>query len=557
MKVLIVGGMAAGPKTAARLRRLVPDAEITIVEQGEFISFGSCGMPFYLANQVPQFDSLYATSYGVARDIDFFRTRKDVKVLTGSRAVAIDRARKRVSVLQLESQDQYELEYDYLVLTTGAEAVSPPIPGLNLPGVFTVHQPDDARQLQEYLRTSIAKHVTVIGAGVIGMEVADALVGRRLKVTVCEAQQQVLPKLLDTDIARLVAGQMKRRKVDLQLECQVKSVNSGVDGNVSSVTTSKGEIMTDVVVVAVGVRPRVELARAAGLEIGTTGTIKVDAHLRTSDPSIFAAGDCASQFNVISEQEVYVPLASTANKQGRVVADNIAGLDTEFTAVIGTTVLQAFDLNIGRTGLGERDAEILGNNVITGIVSGHDAPHYYPLHGSVTIKLIADRNSGRLLGAQVCGQGDGVKRLDVLGTAMKFGASLSDITDLDLGYAPPYAEAIDVAIHAANTLENKRLGLARGLSPLAVEVLKNDGVPICFLDIREPDEVQAKPLQEQEVLVISAGQLRDRYLEIPRDRPVIVICGLGIRSYEAVCFLRSTGMKDAAYLEGGLLTWLQ
>lgn len=557
MKVLIVGGMAAGPKTAARLRRLVPDAEITIVEQGEFISFGSCGMPFYLGNLVPQFDSLYATSYGVARDIEFFRTRKDVTVLTGTKAVGIDRAHKRVSVLKMESQEKYELDYDYLVLTTGAEAVIPPIPGLELPGVFTVHKPDDARRMHEYLRTSKAKNVTVIGAGVIGMEVADALSGRRMNVTVCEAQKQVLPKLLDADIARLVAGQMKRRKVNLQLECQVKTVNCDSDGKVTSVTTSRGEIMTDAVVVAVGVRPRVELARAAGLEIGTSGAIKVDTYLRTSDANIFAAGDCAAQFNVISGQEVYVPLASTANKQGRVVANNIADLDTEFTAVMGTTVLQAFDLNIGKTGLGEYDAVSLGLNVITGIVSGHDSPHYYPLHGSVTIKLIADRDSGRLLGAQVSGPGDGVKRLDVLGTAIKFGACLNDIADLDLGYAPPYAEAIDVAMHAANTLENKRSGLAWGLSQLAVQQMKDSGVPICFLDVREPDEVRAKPLPEQNVLTIPAGELRDRYLEIPRDERVIVMCGLGIRSYEAVCFLRSVGLKEAFYLEGGISTWLQ
>jgi pyruvate/2-oxoglutarate dehydrogenase complex dihydrolipoamide dehydrogenase (E3) component len=187
-------------------------------------------------------------------------------------------------------------------------------------------------------------------------------------------------------------------------------------------------------------------------------------------------------------------LASTANKQGRVVANNIAGLKTEFSAVAGTTVLQAFDLNIGRTGLGEQEAIIQGYEVISAIVSGHDAPHYYPLHATVTIKLIADRNSGKLLGAQVCGIGDAVKRLDVLGTAIKFGACLQDIANLDMGYAPPYSEAMDIAIHAANALENKRIGLAHGLSPLAVEQMKEE-IPVCFLDIREADEIQAKPLQ--------------------------------------------------------------
>jgi NADPH-dependent 2,4-dienoyl-CoA reductase/sulfur reductase-like enzyme/rhodanese-related sulfurtransferase len=550
MKVLIIGGMAAGPKTAARLRRLMPDAEITIVEQGELISFGACGMPFYLGNLIPQFESLYATSYGVARDTEFFRTRKDVKVLTGTKAVNIDRTHKSVSIVKMDSQEKCELEYDYLVLTTGGETVIPPISGLNLPGVFTLHKPDDVSRLHEYLRTTKAKNVTIIGAGVIGMEVAEALSGRRLNVTVCEAQQQLLPKLLDADIARLVAAQMKRLKVDLQLGCQVESVNCDGDGHVCSVTTSKGEIATDAVVVSVGVRPRVELARAAGLEIGVTGAIKVDSHLRTSDLSIYAAGDCAAQFNVITGKEVYIPLASTANKQGR-------GLDTEFKAVMGTTVLQAFEFNIGKTGLGENDALSVGYEVVTGIVSGHDAPHYYPLHGSVTIKLIADKESGRLLGAQVCGPGDGIKRLDVLSTAIKFNASLTDIANLDLGYAPPYAEAIDLAIHAANTLENIRAGLAHGLSPLAVEKLKTTGSPLCFLDIREPDEVKARPLQEENVLAIPAGELRDRYPEIPRDKPAIVVCGLGIRSYEAVCFLRWAGLKEAFYLEGGISTWLQ
>lgn len=557
MKVVIIGGMAAGPKTAARLRRLMPNAEITIIEQGELISFGACGMPFYLGKLVPQFESLYATSYGVARDTDFFRTRKDVKVLTGTRAIGIDRDNKRVRIVNLKNRQQSELQYDYLVLTTGAEVKKPSVQGLDIKGVFTMHHPEDALKMQEYLQNGSIKHATVIGAGVIGMEVADALSSRRINVTVCEAQEQVLPKLLDYDIARLIAGQMKKHKIDLRLDCQVIKINSDSEGKISSMTTSSGEIITDLAVIAVGVSPRVELAREAGLEISETGAVKVDEFLRTSDPAIFAAGDCAAQINVISGREVYIPLASTANKQGRAVADNIAGFKTGFSAVMGTTVLQAFDFNIGKTGLGEEEAVYGGKNVISGIVSGYDAPHYYPLHASVTLKLIADRDSGALLGAQVCGAGDGVKRLDVLSTAIKLGASLSDIASLDLGYAPPFAEAIDVAIHAANTLQNKRMGIAHGLPPSEVEILKNNGVPLCFLDIREADEVRAKPLEEEEVLVIPAGELRERYSEIPEDRTVIVICGLGIRSYEAVCFLHFVDLKNTAYLEGGLSAWLQ
>lgn len=554
MKVVIIGGTAAGPKTAARLRRLMQSAEITIVEQGDMISFGACGMPFYLGRLIPQFDSLYSTSYGVARDSQFFQSRKNVRVMTGCRAVTINRDQKRVQIVNQINQEYSELEYDYLVLTTGAEAVIPSIKGMDLPGVFNLHKPQDAQRIQEYLNAGGVKSVAIIGAGVIGMEVADALAARRMKVTVCEAGQQVLPKLVDADMARLIERQMKQRKIELYLNCRAEAFNAGSDGKVTSISTGSGELNADAVVVAAGVRPRVELARAAGLTIADSGAIKVDAYLQTSDPCIFAAGDCASQVNQISGREVYIPLASTANKQGRVVANNIAGLKTEFSAVTGTTVLQSFDLNIGRTGLGEQEAIMQGYDVISAIVAGHDAPHYYPLHATVTIKLIADRNSGKLLGTQVCGAGEAIKRLDVLGTAMKFGACLKDIANLDMGYAPPFAEAMDIAIHAANTLENKRAGLAHGLSPLEVDQMKKE-TPLCFLDIRETEEIQAKPLQEQNVLVIPAAELRRRYNEIPDDMPVIVFCGLGIRSYDATCFLHSVGLDNAAYLEGGLSGW--
>lgn len=554
MKVVIIGGTAAGPKTAARLRRLMQDVEITIVEQGNMLSFGACGMPFYLGKQIPQFASLYSTSYGVARDSHFFQSRKDVNIMTGYRAVAVDREQKKVQIVNQMTQEYRELNYDYLVLTTGAEPVTPPIEGMELPGVFMLHKPQDAQNIQEYLGASGAKNVAVIGAGVIGMEVADALASRRLKVTVCEAGQQVLPKLIDAEIARLIIRQMQTRKVELLLGCRVNAIQAGSDGKLSSISTSDGDVPVDAVVVAVGVRPRAELAREAGLAIAASGAIKVDDNLRTSDPFIFAAGDCASQVNQISGQEVYIPLASTANKQGRVIADNIAGRESRFTSITGTTVLQAFDLNIGKTGLGEQEAVAQGYEVITAIVSGHDAPHYYPMHATVTIKLLADQQSGRLLGAQVCGPGEAIKRLDVLGTAIKFGATMQDVANLDLGYAPPYSEAIDIAIHAANTLENKRTGVAHGVAPLQAEKMKKDG-PVCFLDIREPDEIQDKPLPEQEVLVIQAAELRQRYQEIPTDKPVVVVCGLGIRSYDAVCFLHSVGYLNAAYLEGGLSVW--
>jgi rhodanese-related sulfurtransferase len=312
-------------------------------------------------------------------------------------------------------------------------------------------------------------------------------------------------------------------------------------------------LATEAVVIAAGVRPRVELAREAGLQLGATGAIQVDKQLRTSDPVIFAAGDCAEQIHGLTGRPVYIPLASTANKQGRVIADNIAGGSREFSAVIGTSVLQAFELNIGRTGLGEEEARMLGHKVITSVTSGFDATHYYPMHDKITLKLIADRESGKLLGGQVCGIGEGIKRLDVLAAALKFQATVTDLEDLDLGYAPPYATAIDALIQAAYTLENKRQGLVQSItSESLLGRLETKEEKICLIDVREPKEVKANPIPLENVLAIPLGELLSRCREIPEGADLITLCELGIRAYEGACILKRAGLKQVAYLEGGM-----
>lgn len=554
MQVLIIGGVATGPKVAARLGRVLPDAEITVIEQGKLVSYGSCGLPLYLGKAVPKLEELMKTNAGLIRDPDFFWNQKRAKFLTETQALSINRAEKSVLVRNLKTQEEESLPYDYLVLATGAKPIIPPLPGVELGQVFTMQSPYDAEALKQAIQAKKLKHVTIIGAGLIGVEVADALASLRLKVALFEARESVLPQLLDPDMAKLVEKQMRARGVDIYLSSRVQAFEGDGEGNVCRVITPQAVLETEAVVIAVGVRPAVKLAHEAGLEIGVTGAIKVDKHLRTSDPFIYAGGDCTEQIHVLTGKPVYIPLASTANKQGRVIADNIAGSAVEFNTVMGTSVLQAFDLNIGRTGLGEEQAKELGYNVMTSLSSGLDATHYYLMHGSITLKLIADKDSGVLLGAQVSGVGEGIKRLDVVATALKFGAKVEDLVSLDLGYAPPFATAIDVLIHAATTLENKRHGLVSGITPAQVMQRLADGKKMWFLDVRERDEVKANPLPLDQVLTIPLGELRDRCCNtIPLSAPLVAVCELGIRSYEAACILQSEGFK-IAYLEGGMST---
>ncbi|KUO75782.1 MAG: pyridine nucleotide-disulfide oxidoreductase [Desulfosporosinus sp. BRH_c37] len=552
MKVILVGGVVIGPKVSARLSRLNSEADITIIEKGTLLSYGACGLPLYVANLVPQLDGLMKTSYGLLRNTDFFQSQKNAKVLTQTEAKKIDRVNKKVFVRHVVTGVEEELDYDYLVLGTGAKPSIPPIPGVNLGQVFTLHRPQDAQVLKEFIKTKKVKHITVMGSGLIGIETADALAAPRLKVTICEAESRVLPKLLDADMAKLVERQIKGQGVELQLSCMIKALEGDAEGNVCRVITEQGIFETEAVVIATGVRPEVELAREAGLTIGSTGAIQVDEHLMTNDPAIYAGGDCAEQRHLITGEPVYIPLASTANKQGRVIADHMMGISARYAPVEGTSVLQAFELNIGRTGLGESEARKRGYNVVTSVSSGLDSTHYYPMHANITIKLIAEQENGRLLGAQVCGLGESVKRLDVLATALKFGAKVEDLIDLDLAYAPPFATAIDVLIHAATTLENMRLGVAQGITAEAVVSRLQAGEKLCLLDVREPDEVASYPLPIKGTMVIRLGELRDRWQEVPRDSLVVTVCGLGIRGYEAACILKGKGMSQVVFLQGGI-----
>jgi len=553
MRIVIVGGVAAGTKAAARARRLLPDAEITIIERGKMISYAGCGMPYYISGQIRDFKQLFSTSYGVVRDEHYFMEEKNVRVLTRTSATAIDREKKEVAVTDLESGENYTVPYDRLVLATGASPFTPPIPGLELKGVHRLNHPEDAQKIAAAVEQ--AGEAVVIGGGLIGLEAADALIKRKLFVSVVELQEQILPGMLDPDMAALLAYRLEEEGVEFHLGRRVLRLEGDEKGNVTAVVTDQGSIDAGLVIVAVGVRPNVELARKAGLTIGETGAIAVNEYLQTSDPDIYALGDCVENRHLISGRKVYIPLASTANRQGRVVGDNLAGRKSIFKGVLGTSVMKMMSWNVGRTGLGEMQARALGYDVVTAVNATHDKTHYYPGHDNLVLKLIVEAGSRKVLGAQGIGAGEVIKRIDVVATALNFGATVDDLADLDLGYAPPFNTPIDPVHHTANIVRNKIDGVAVTISARELhEKLAGDD-DFVLLDVRTPEQFKYRHIEDPRVMLVTLGELRRRLAEVPRDKEIITLCALGVRSYEAQRILTGAGFKDVKFLEGGLQGW--
>ncbi|MBS3977272.1 MAG: FAD-dependent oxidoreductase [Syntrophomonadaceae bacterium] len=554
-RILIIGGVAAGPKTAARARRLLPDAEITIIEKGQLISYGGCGMPFFVGGLIPNLEELMTTPSGVVRTVNFFDKAKAVKIRTGILAEAIDRESKEVRVRRLEDDSQETIPYDYLVLATGSDPVTLAIQGADLQRVFRLNHPEDAIKIKAALKTKQIKKAVVIGGGLIGLEAADGLANNRVKVTVVDIADQLLPSILDPDMAAILRKKLEGRGLNVMTGTRVTALLGGDEGNISRVVTDKGELEADLAIIAVGVRPRVDLAMAAGLRLGAGGAIAVNEFLQTSDPSIYAGGDCVENTHLVSGQKVYAPQASYANKHGRVIADNLAGRKTTFPGILGTTGLQAFEHNIGRTGLGEKEAKALGFEVITTMTAATDCAHYYPTKAGVITRLVVEKNSGRLLGAQLLGPGDAIKRVDVLATVIKFGGTVEDVANLDTVYAPPFATAIDLSATAANTARNKLAGLVAGITSAQLKEKLAAGEDLLLVDVRLPEEFNTRRIPSDKTIHIPMGQLRGRLKDLPKDKLLVIICELGTRGYEAYRALEGAGFTNIKYLEGGVEVW--
>lgn len=553
MNVVIVGAVACGAKAASRIRRLAPHAKIDVVDQGRFISFAACGLPYFVQGKVKEIDDLLRTTYGRTRDALYFRDTKDVTVHTGTRALAIDRANKTLLVRDLATGAERALPYDRLVLAPGASPVRPKIPGLDLAGVHSLTTIEDAQHVAELVSSRERGRAVVIGAGFVGVETTEALAARRWSVTLVERFDQVFPWALDPEIAALVAERLFERAVDVKTSTEVSEIR-GTDGRVTSVVTSKGEIPADLVIVATGVRPNVDLARDAGLALGETGAIAVDEHLRTSDPDIFAGGDAVEMTHLVSGKPCFIPLGSTANKHGRVIGDNVCGIETRFPGILGTFVCQVFDDAVGSTGLSERRARDLGYDAWAVTVPGFDRAHYYPGAQVVALKLVVEAPTGRLLGMQALGKGEVARRIDVAATALRYGACVEDLAQLDLAYAPPFATALDCLLQAANAASNRRAGFLHPITAAELRPrLQDDGV--CIVDVRSPQEFGRSHIDSDIVLNVPIDELTRRFDELPRDRELVCVCELGLRSYVAQRLLAGAGFERVRTLDGGLFAW--
>ncbi len=553
LKVVIVGAVACGAKAAARIRRLDPKAQIVMIDQGEFISFAGCGLPYFIEGKVKEYDDLIKTSYGSKRDSEFFAKTRRIDTRTRTRAVAIDRQRKILRARDLATGVELQFPYDKLVLAMGASAVKPPIPGADLQGVHHLKSMEDAAAVAEAVAAKPKGSAVVIGAGFIGIEAVEALVERRWSVALLERYDQVFPGALDPEFAGLVQDKLEERMVEVETGAEVVRIE-GEEGRVRRVVTKTTEYDADLVIMAAGVRPNVDIARDAGLEIGETGALAVNEFMQTSDPDIYAGGDLVQNRHLASGRACFAPLGSTANKHGRVIGDNVCGGASRFAGISGTFICKVFYFNAGATGLTEAKAAAAGLDFYTANASGMDIAHYYQGAQAMAQKLVIERGTDRVLGYQAIGGGDTARRIDVVATAIRFGATIDQLADLDLAYAPPYAQAVDCLLHAANAARNKRDGVMKGISPAeARALLQADKAAV--IDVRGEMEYKRMGLPARRSYNIPVVDLPARVAELPRDLPLIAVCTVGLRGYAAQKTLDAAGFADVRVLEGGLFQW--
>jgi len=450
-KIVVIGGVAGGATFASKARRCCPDAEIVIYDQDEFISYAGCGLPYFVGGYAPNWRKL------LARLPDQFESKQNIHVFLRHRVNSIDAENRSIRVADLEGVSESSIEYDKLVIATGASPFIPPLPGSDLRGFFVMRSMTHALELKSFIDLEAPSRVVIVGAGSIGMEMCEAFDRLGMEVHLVELVDQVMPSL-DADMTSPIAGHLEEKGVALHLGTRVE----GIEGKerVQRVVTSQGEIEADLVFVCVGIRPNSGLAEKAGVTLGEKGAIRADDGMRTNLPDILACGDCAVTRNVITGREVWIPLGDTARKQGRVAAETVAGNQASFPGVAGTFILKTFDLAAGKTGLSGKEAGDAGLEAESITFEDSALPRYYRGGGKMKVRLTVEKETGRILGSQIAGDytANVDKRLDVFATAIKAGMTASDLTSLDLSYAPPFSEAMDLPIVAGNLAEAKILG---------------------------------------------------------------------------------------------------
>ena len=552
LKIVVIGGVACGPKAAAKAKRCDPNAQVTLIEKGEWISYGGCGLPYYLGATVKDLNDLMTTSWEAVRTPEFMKDTKDIDTLLGWEATKINRAEKTVEVKEVKTGEIKVLPYDKLVIATGADNFKPPMEGINATGVFGMKTPKDAVDMQNYIKTEGVSDVVVIGAGLIGMECAEAFINWGLNTTVIEMQGSIFPQVLDAEMGAVFQNYLEGEDLNFMLNTAVEKILVDENDKVLGVQTNKGTVDAQMVLVAVGVRPCVQLAVDAGLEVDRG--IVINSHCQTSDPDIYAGGDCVVTTNLVSGQRVYSPMGSTANRQGRVIGINITGGDATHEGVLQTAVCKMFDWSLGACGLSERVAKQLGYDTVTAIVPGPDITHFMPGKKLIMTRLVADRATGKILGVQIVGPGKVDKRIDTMAAAMTFGVTAKQLANIDLSYAPPLSSAMENLTNAANVLQNTIDGKAQSMRFEEFES-KLDSDDVVFVDLRTAHERSQKMIPAKNQLHIPIEELRARANEVPKDKEVVVFCILSTRGFEGQLILNQAGYDNVKFVQGGIQFW--
>jgi len=533
-KIIIVGGVAGGASAAAKARRVDENAEIHVFERGPYISFANCGLPYFIAGEIDDRAKL------VIMTPEKFWERSSVHAHVNHEVLAINRAAKTIRVRDAHGAER-EVTYDKLVLSQGAKPLVPPIPGVELPHVFTLRDIPDMDRIVKFVDEQKPKRAVVIGGGFIGLEMAEAFHHRGLHVTIVERNPHILP-LLDRDLATHLQNQIRRADFDFKADATaVKFTADGVE------FADGSRLAADLILLSVGVKAEVELAKSAGLEIGATGGVKTNGRMESSDPNIYAVGDAAETTHALTGARARIALAGPANRQGRIAGANAAGARMVYPGALGTSIVRVLNMTVGFTGLNSAQAAKAGFTFFTSLTRDPSHAHYYPGAKPVLIKIIAEEGTGRLLGAQVLGERGVDKRVDVLATAIAAKMSVFDLETLDLAYSPPFGSAND----PINTAGFVASHVARGdIATVAPETWKP--ADEFLLDVRDADELEEFGKLSGAVN-IPLPELRDRLGELPRDRRIITYCQKGQRGYLAACALHGHGFDDVANLRGGFL----
>lgn len=538
MKVLIIGGVAGGASAAARLRRLDENAEIVILERGEYISFANCGLPYYVGGEIAQKSAL------VLQTPQSFYQRFHIDVRVKNEAVSIDRVNKSVLVRNVETGEKYTESYDKLLLSPGAEPILPSIEGTGLEGVFTLRTVPEAVEIREFVENKPVKQAVIVGGGYIGVEMAENLTRAGVKTTIVEMQDHLIAPL-DFDMACHVHTYLQTKGVRILLNRAVQKIEQK-DGQLT-LSLSDGTLQADMVLLSAGVRPETKLAREAGLTLGGRGAIVTNEHMLTSDPNIYAVGDAVEVKDFVTGEKAYIPLAGPANKQGRVAADNIFGIPSVYSGTQGSSVLKIFDMTVAATGLNERAAKAAGLDYDKMFTASASHASYYPGSTVMPMKTIYEKGTGKILGVQIVGF-DGVdKRCDVMAAAVRMGMTAHDLTQLELCYAPPFGSAKDPVNFVGYAIENVLSGKIKTFQWHEVADLPRDG-SVTLLDVRTAGEYAQGHIDG--FINIPVDELRERVGELDPTKPTYVHCLSGVRSYIACCVLMGHGF-DCYNLSGG------